>query len=109
MPKKTKSEIEPEFRMPARDKMRIIPKNKRREFPPEAFEDRNTKVKISIYLDLDVLDYFKGRAANDGTPYQTQINGELRALMEREQTHVDPAAHLREAKGLIDAALRKMG
>lgn len=89
-------------------KARVIPKSERREFPPEAFEERATKVRISIYLDLDVLNHFKARAAKDGAPYQTQINAELRGLMEREAKKADPAAQLREAKGLIDAALRKI-
>ena len=84
-----------------------MPKNQRREYPPEAFEDRNTKVRISIYLDLDVLNYFKARADKNGTPYQTQINAELRAIMEREESG-DPASQLRQAKGLIDAAMRKI-
>jgi uncharacterized protein (DUF4415 family) len=89
-------------------KARMIPKEQRREYPPEAFEDRNTKVRITIYLDLDVLNHFKARAAKDGMPYQTQINAELRALMEREQKTEDPVVQLREAKGLIDAALRNL-
>lgn len=44
------------------------------------------KIKISIYLDADVLDFFKERAAEpNSATYQTQINNELRAAMEREQ------------------------
>lgn len=36
-----------------------------------------------MYLDADVLEYFKNRAARPhAAPYQTQINHELRALME---------------------------
>ena len=93
-------------RFPKRYK--IIPKDQRREFPTEAFEDRNAKVRISIYLDLDVLNYFKARA-KEGQPYQTQINAELRWVMEREQENGNPAVQLREAKGLIDAALRTIG
>ena len=96
--------IPEDFRFPKQFK--IIPKSQRRQHPPEAFEDRYTKVRITMYVDLDVLKYFKTRAANDGTPYQTKINADLRALMEREKKDGDPAAHLREAKGLIDRALR---
>jgi uncharacterized protein (DUF4415 family) len=41
------------------------------------------KVKVTIYLDADVLEYFKGRAGlPNAAPYQTQINSELRAVME---------------------------
>ena len=43
----------------------------------------NCKVSITLYLDADVLEYFKNRAAQPhAAPYQTQINHELRALME---------------------------
>ena len=99
--------LEKKWKLSAR--ARMAPKNQRREFPPEAFEDRNTKVRITAYVDLDVLNYFKGRAAKDGVPYQTQINQELRAAMERDEKSADPGAHLRQAKGLIDAALRNIG
>jgi uncharacterized protein (DUF4415 family) len=95
-----------EFRFPKRYK--IIPKDQRRQYPPEAFEDRNTKVRITMYLDLDVLNHFKARAEKDGIPYQRQINAELRSLIEREQGNGGPTAQLREAKGLIDAALRQL-
>lgn len=42
------------------------------------------KVRVTICLDADVLEYFKGRASvPNSAPYQTQINNELRAVMER--------------------------
>ena len=46
-------------------------------FPGQAGETeaRNTKVRISILIDLDVLNFFKERALKAGAPaYQTQIN-----------------------------------
>jgi uncharacterized protein (DUF4415 family) len=89
-------------------KARVVPKDQRHEFPPEAFESRNTKVRITMYVDLDVLEYFKTRAAKDGGAYQTQMNQELRAVMERNADQASPAVQLREAKGLIDAALRSI-
>ena len=89
-------------------KARVIPKDQRRQYPPEAFDSRNTKVRITIYIDLDVLNYFKAHASKDGTPYQTQINAVLRQVVEK-QDETDPGAQLRQAKGLIDAALRKIG
>ena len=46
-------------------------------------EPKQAKVRISIYLDADVLAYFRARAAQpNAAPYQTQINNELRAIME---------------------------
>jgi uncharacterized protein (DUF4415 family) len=48
---------------------------------------RNTKVRISILVDLDVLNFFKERARRSGAlPYQTQMNIALRAEMEDKQT-----------------------
>ena len=89
-------------------KARVISRSERRQLPPEAFEDRRTKVKISMYVDLDVLDHFKARAS-DGRPYQTQINSELRRIMDEEQTEAgDAGTSLRQAKGLIEAALRRL-
>jgi uncharacterized protein (DUF4415 family) len=43
----------------------------------------SSKVKVSIYLDSDVVQYFRGRAdQSNAAPYQTQINSELRKVME---------------------------
>lgn len=50
---------------------------------PGETESRNTKVRISILVDLDVLNFFKERASKAGAlAYQTQINRVLRAHME---------------------------
>lgn len=50
---------------------------------PGATDARNCKVKITTYLDADVLEYFKRRAEQpNAAPYQTQINNELRKVME---------------------------
>lgn len=44
---------------------------------------KNCKVKITMYLDADILEYFKQRAEQpNAAPYQTQINNELRKVME---------------------------
>ena len=52
-------------------------------FQAGATEARNTKVRISILIDLDVLNFFKERASKAGAAaYQTQINQVLRAQME---------------------------
>ena len=41
------------------------------------------KVKVSIYLDHEVVEYFRERAEHpNAAPYQTQINNELRKVME---------------------------
>ncbi len=41
------------------------------------------KVKVSIYLDGDVVEHFRLRSEKpNAAPYQTQINNELRKVME---------------------------
>ena len=58
-------------------------------FDPQA---RRVKVTVSIRLDQDVLEYFKQRAAAPhAAAYQTQINAELRAVMEQEQQAAPPS------------------
>src|SRR5262245_18937524 len=53
---------------------------------------RNTKVRISILIDADVLDFFKEKASKAGAlAYQTQINQVLRAHTEGKES-VDAAA-----------------
>lgn len=49
-------------------------------------ESAQSKVQITMKIDLDVLNYFKERASEpNSAPYQTQINNELRAIMEKEK------------------------
>jgi uncharacterized protein (DUF4415 family) len=44
------------------------------------------KLKVTIMLDADILDFYKEQAAKAGNlPYQTQINRELRKAMEKSQ------------------------
>ena len=44
------------------------------------------KIKVTIMLDADVLDFYKEQASKAGNlPYQTQINRQLRKAMEKTQ------------------------
>ncbi len=48
---------------------------------------KDSKTKISLYIDGDILEYFSQRAARPhAAPYQTQINNELRRIMENDST-----------------------
>ncbi len=64
-----------------------------RRVPPHRLATRadlhpsNTKVQITMKIDLDILNHFKSRSQTpNAAPYQTQINAELRAIMERDLT-----------------------
>lgn len=41
------------------------------------------KIKVTMLLDADIIDFFKERAAKGKLPYQTQINQELRSVVEK--------------------------
>jgi len=80
---------------------------------PEDTHPRNCKVRITMFLDADILDYFKARASKPhAAPYQTQINETLRELMEQETTYkIKPAAEYRrllETPGFIEAVARRV-
>lgn len=46
---------------------------------------RNAKVKISLFIDGDILEYFLAKAESDDVKaYQTKINEELRRVMEKD-------------------------
>ncbi len=50
-----------------------------RGLPPKNERARHTKVRITMFLDQDVLQFFRAQAAAPGSaPYQTQINRALR-------------------------------
>lgn len=70
------------------DKMKRLPRG---SFKPEkgATEPKNCKAKISLYLDSDILEYFRARAEQpNAAPYQTQINNELRRVMENDSREI---------------------
>ena len=49
---------------------------------------REAKIKMTMFIDFDVLQHFKNRAEKpNAAAYQTQINQELRAIMERDSAH----------------------
>ena len=76
------------------DKMKRLPRG---SFKPKkgATDLENCKVKISMYLDADIVQYFRNRAESPvAAPYQTQINNELRKIMENNST--DAASKLND-------------
>lgn len=55
---------------------------------------KNCKVKVTAYIDADVLEYFKKRAEQaNAAPYQTQINSELRKVMENGSVETATVEH----------------
>lgn len=46
--------------------------------PEDAFNPKETKFRVTMYLDLDVLEEVRKKAKARGLPYQTYINQLLR-------------------------------
>ncbi len=68
------------------DKMKRLPRGSFKA-KKGATNLKNCKVKISLYIDADILEYFRARAEKEhAAPYQTQINNELRRIMENDST-----------------------
>ncbi len=67
------------------EKLKRLPRGSFLAKPGDTTDPKKTKVRVTLYLDSDVLAFFKQRAAEPfAAPYQTQINNELRGVMERQ-------------------------
>jgi uncharacterized protein (DUF4415 family) len=74
---------------------------------PGAIDPQNCKVKITTYIDADVLEFFKQRAKQpNAAPYQTQINTELRKVMENGS--IDAKSELLNNKRFLRALKQKL-
>ncbi len=47
----------------------------------ELFKTENVKLKVTAYLDLDIIQALKAEAKRNGTKYQTLMNQKLRDLV----------------------------
>jgi len=75
----------------------------------EELSPRNTKVRITINIDLNILNYFKKRAEPAAAaPYQTQINNALREYIERAEEPAD-YSRLIEDEGFLNALEERLG
>jgi uncharacterized protein (DUF4415 family) len=104
---KRREYVAPEFRLPKRS--RPVVKSRRHDISPG--DTVTVKVGIYIKLDRDILEFFKNRAAEPGSPaYQTQINNELRKAMETAEApeNMNTVTVLRQAQGLIERAVRRV-
>lgn len=83
----TEEEYEEEIKQGLTDEETLKPGTYKVRRSPWAAKLKGKKLKVSIYLDSDVLEYFRKRAEPPhAAPYQTQINNELRKIMENDST-----------------------
>jgi hypothetical protein len=48
------------------------------EIPDEDFDPKNVKIRVTAFMDLDLIDALKAEAKESGTKYQTLMNQKLR-------------------------------
>ncbi len=76
-------------------------------FKPEDTNPSNCKVRVTMYVDANVLEYFKKRATEpNAAPYQTQINNELRVIMERSETGAPYSSLVNDERFIMAVAER---
>ncbi len=81
---------------------------RRRVATSEDLKPRNTKVKISMYVDLDILSEFKQRAEGpNAAPYQTHINNALRAFLAGSESQPDYSALIKDDR-FIEAIAKRV-
>jgi uncharacterized protein (DUF4415 family) len=90
-------------------RMKRLPRGTFLAEPGATTDPRKTKIRVTLYLDKDVLYYFKERAAQpNAAPYQSQINQELRTVMERDQAPTVDYMQLIQNKKFIAAIAEKV-
>ncbi|MFN7685330.1 MAG: CopG family antitoxin [Oligoflexia bacterium] len=68
-----------------------------------AFNPKETKFRVSMFIDLDVLDEIRKRARAKGLPYQTYINQYLR------ESHLGSGDEERIRNIVRDELMKKTG
>jgi uncharacterized protein (DUF4415 family) len=86
--------IDPEFRFEPGGMSRVPP-HKRHVAAPGDTALKNCKVRVTMYVDADIVEWFKERAsAPDAAAYQTQINSALRRHIARDGKEPPVSAQL---------------
>jgi uncharacterized protein (DUF4415 family) len=68
------------------DRWTSVPHERRHDLALEQVQPNHIKVRVTLYLDSDIVQFFKEKAKSpDAAKYQTQINRTLRSYIERER------------------------
>ncbi len=106
---KAKSEaIEPEFQFEP-GAMSRVPRHKRHTAAPGDTDLKNCKVRVTMYVDADIVEWFKKRAtAPDAAAYQTQMNSALRRHIARDGKEPPASAQLLNDDRFIQAVAKRV-
>jgi uncharacterized protein (DUF4415 family) len=87
--------------------MSRVPRNKRHLAGTGDTDLKNCKVRVTMCLDADIVEWFKKRASQpDAAAYQTQINSALRRHIERSAN--EPSAQLVNDDRFIQAVAKRV-
>jgi len=105
--KPSKNKIEREFAFHP-ERMRRVPPDKRHRASRGETALKNCKLRVTMYLDADVVEYFKRRAAGlNAAPYQTQINSALRRFLAGAEA-ADDYSHLLKDERFLEAVAERV-
>jgi uncharacterized protein (DUF4415 family) len=106
---KAKSEaIDPEFRFKP-SAMSRVPRHERHLAAPGDTDLKNCKVRVTMYVDADIVEWFKKRAsAPDAAAYQTQINSALRRHITRDGKELPASTKLLHDDRFIRAVAKRI-
>lgn len=60
--------------------------SKKDKLSNDEFDKKNTKIRITTFIDIDLLERLKEEAALTGKRYQTLLNEKLREILLEEET-----------------------
>jgi|GEM_PF-1582205 len=75
------------------------------ELPLNEFNPKKGKFRVNMFVDLDVIDSIRKRAAEEHMPYQTWINRKLREVVQNESP--PGGVTLADIERLIDERLEE--
>jgi uncharacterized protein (DUF4415 family) len=106
---KAKSEaIDPEFLFKP-GAMSRVPRHRRHVAEPGDTDLKNCKVRVTMYVDADIVEWFKKRAsAPDAAAYQTQINSALRRHIEHNGKELSASTQLLNDDRFIKAVAKRV-
>lgn len=72
----------------------------------DEFDKKNTKVRITTFIDLDIIEKLKEEAANSGKKYQTLLNEKLREVLLEEESIKSTLSNINKRLSNVEKCLK---
>ena len=70
------------------------------------FDKKNTKVRITTFIDIDLIEKLKEEAALSGKKYQTLLNEKLREILLEEETIKSTLSNINQRLSNVEKRLK---